>query len=197
MTLYCDESGGLSAGAMTFGAVAIAPDDAEAVVARFRAITGLRGELKGSRISMTERGLLFEILAQRQADAWVAIADAPRLARAKAVGQSDLGLYSALLDAAVGAFLPTSGGACADIVIDEGRYDPNILANVRSAIQASLGNWGRAALADSRRCAGIQIADVIANSLYNITLGTPRAHRIGAIIAPWRDSGRLRIVALP
>ena len=96
----------------------------------------------------------------------------------------------------VGAFLPVSGGACADIVIDEGRYDPAILSRVRSDVQAALGQWGQASLADSRRSAGVQIADVVANSFFNIAAASPRAARIGAIVAPWTDTGRIRILPL-
>jgi hypothetical protein len=196
LTLYCDESGGVSATAMTFAALSLDPGDAESVLDRFKAITGLRGELKGSRISPVERGLLFEILAQREVQAWVAIADQHRLQTAKAAGYSDLMVYSALLDTAISAFLPSSGGACADIVIDEGRYDPVILAHLRRDIQAALGNWGSASLADSKRCAGVQIADVIANSLFNLTAATQRAGRIGAIVQPWLDSKRIRLLPL-
>lgn len=196
MTLYCDESGGLSAAAMTFAAVAMTAADAEAVLDRFRGIAGLRGELKGSRISPVERGLLFEILAQRDASAWVAVADRPTLTHAIANGTSDRQIYSRLLDAAVAAWMPTTGGDCADVVIDEGRYDPRILAGVRGDIQALLGQWGQASLADSRRCAGIQIADVVANSLFNLTISSVRAHRIRTIVQPWLDSGRLKIIPL-
>ncbi len=181
---------------MTFAAISLDPGDAEAVLNRFKAITGLRGELKGSRISPVERGLLFEILAQREAQAWVAVADQHRLQSAKAAGQSDLMIYSALLETAINAFLPSSGGACADIVIDEGRYDPVILAHLRRDIQAALGNWGRASLADSKRCAGVQIADVIANSLFNLTASTQRARRIAAVVQPWLDSKRIRLLPL-
>lgn len=196
MTLYCDESGGLSATAMTFAAVAITAADAEAVLARFRGIAGMRGELKGSRISPVERGLLFEILAQRDVFAWVAIADQPFLIHAIANGTNDRQIYSRLLNAAVAAWMPTTGGDCVDVVIDEGRYDPRILAGVRGDIQVLLGQWGRASLADSRRCAGIQIADVVANSLFNLTISSVRARRIRTIVQPWLDSGRLKIVPL-
>ena len=181
---------------MTFAAVAVAPDAADATVARFRAITGLRGELKGSRITPVERGLLFEILAQHDAQAWVAVADAAQLAQALAAAVSDRALYSKLLDTAVAAWLPTTGGECADIIIDEGRYDPRILDEVRLDIQALLGQWGKASLADSRRCAGIQIADVIANSLFNLTIASVRARRIHAIVQPWLDNRRLRVIRL-
>ena len=196
MTLYCDESGGLSAAAMTFAAVAMTAADAEAVLDRFRGIAGLRGELKGSRISPVERGLLFEILAQRDACAWVAVADRPTLTLAIANGISDRQIYSRLLDTAVAAWMPTTGGDCADVVIDEGRYDSRILAGVRGDIQALLGQWGQASLADSRRCAGIQIADVVANSLFNLTIASVRARRIRTIVQPWLDSGRLKIIPL-
>src|SRR3546814_1027396 len=61
MTIYCDESGGLNAGAMTFAAVMLTPEVAAAIHARFRAVTGLKGELKGSSISLTERAYLPEL----------------------------------------------------------------------------------------------------------------------------------------
>jgi Protein of unknown function (DUF3800) len=194
VALFCDESGGLSAGAMTFAAVAIEPDDADQVVARFRAIAGLRGELKGSRISPVERGLLFEILAQHSARAWIAVADRPAVTLAMSDGASDRQVYSRLLDTAVAAWLPTTGGASTDVVIDAGRYDPTILAGVRSDIQALLGHSGKASLAESERCAGIQIADVIANSLFNLAISSERARRIQAIVQPWLDSGRLKVI---
>lgn len=196
MALFCDESGGLSAGAMTFAAVAIEPEDADQVVARFRAIAGLRGELKGSRISPVERGLLFEILAQRSARAWIAVADRPAVTLALSNGASDRQVYSRLLETAVAAWLPTTGGACVDVVIDAGRYDPTILAGVRGDVQALLGQWGKASLAESERCAGIQIADVIANSLYNLMIASVRARRIRAIVQPWLDDGRLKVIPL-
>src|SRR3546814_11824137 len=66
---------------------------------------------------------------------------------------------------------------------------------VRS-IQAGLGQWGRASLADSRRSDGVQIADVIANSLFNITAGSPRAHRIQRILDPMLASKTIRIAEL-
>lgn len=181
---------------MIFAALSISSEDADAVVDRFRTITGLRGELKGSRINPTERGLLFEILAQREVKAWVAFADGARLAQARASRESDLLLYSALLDTAVSAFLPSTGGACADVVIDEGRYDPAIIGHVRTDVQGALGQWGRASMADSSRCAGIQIADVVANSLYNLIAQTQRARRIGLIVQPWLDSGRIKSLPL-
>ncbi|SEH18258.1 hypothetical protein SAMN05428974_2485 [Sphingopyxis sp. YR583] len=197
MTIYCDESGGLNAGAMTFSAVMLTPKAAADIHARFRGVTGLRGELKGSRISIVERAYLLELFDRAGGRAWVAVAKRDKLAQ-KPDGTlpSDLALYGALLNSAVGHWLPETGGVCTDVVIDDGRYDPKILSHVREEIQAGLGQWGRASLADSKRSDGVQIADVIANSLFNVTIGSPRAHRIQRIIEPMIASKAIRVAEL-
>lgn len=197
MTIYCDESGGLNAGAMTFAAVMLTPEQAAAIHARFRAVTGLRGELKGSRISLTERAYLLELFDRAGGRAWVAVAKREGLAPpANGKSPSDLALYAALLDLAVSRWLPETGGVCIDVVIDDGRYDPVILANVRDTIQTGLSGWGRASLADSRRSDGVQIADVVANSLFNVAVGSPRAPRIDTILEPFLASRVIRIAEL-
>ena len=197
MTIYCDESGGLNAGAMTFSAVMLTPQAASDIHARFRTVTGLRGELKGSRISIVERAYLLELFDRAGGRAWVAVAERDKLAN-KPGGTlpSDLALYGALLNSAVGHWLPETGGVCTDVVIDDGRYDPTILSHVRAEIQAGLGQWGRASLADSKRSDGVQIADVVANSLFNITVRSPRAHRIQRIIEPMLASKAIRVAEL-
>ncbi|MBL8650347.1 MAG: DUF3800 domain-containing protein [Sphingopyxis sp.] len=197
MTIYCDESGGLNAGAMTFAAVMLTPQQAADIHARFRAVTGMRGELKGSRISIVERAYLLELFDRAGGRAWVAVAERDTLAKnAGGTLPSDLALYGALLNSAVGRWLPETGGVCTDVVIDDGRYDPKILGHVREEIQAGLGNWGRASLADSKRSDGVQIADVIANSLFNIAVKSPRAARIARIIEPMLASKAIRVAEL-
>ena len=194
MTIYCDESGGLNAGAMTFAAGMLTPPAAAEIHARFRTVTGLRGELKGSRISVVERAYLLELFDRAGGRAWVAVAKRGTVAHNPL--RSDLALYAAWLDLAIGRWLPETGGVCTDVVIDEGRYDPAILAKVREDIQTGLGQWGRASLADSRRSDGVQIADVVANSLFNITVGSPRARRIQQIVEPMLASKAIRVAEL-
>ena len=197
MTIYCDESGGLNAGAMTFSAVMLTPHAATEIHERFRGVTGLRGELKGSRISIVERAYLLELFDRAGGRAWVAVASRDKLAQNPGgTLPSDLALYAGLLNLAIGRWLPETGGVCTDVVIDDGRYDPKILAHVREEIQEGLGQWGRASLADSRRSDGVQIADVIANSLFNITVGSQRAHRIQRILDPMLASKAVRIAEL-
>ena len=197
MTIYCDESGGLNADAMTFSAVMLTPKAAADIHARFRSVTGLRGELKGSRISVVERAYLLELFDRAGGRAWVAVAERDKLSRNPgSTLPSDLALYTALLNLAIGRWLPETGGVCTDVVIDEGRYDPKILAHVREEIQAGLGGWGRASLADSKRSDGVQIADVIANSLFNITVRSQRAARIQRILDPMLASKAIRVAEL-
>ncbi|HMO77094.1 MAG TPA: DUF3800 domain-containing protein [Sphingopyxis sp.] len=197
MTIYCDESGALNAGAMTFATVMLTPEGAAGIHDRFRAVTGLRGELKGSRISIVERAYLLELFDRAGGRAWVVVAKRDTLAQAPGgTLPSDLTVYGALLNSAVGHWLPETGGVCTDVVIDDGRYDPKILDLVRAEIQAGLGQWGRASLADSRRSDGVQIADVVANSLFNIAVQSPRAARIERIVEPMLESRAIRVAEL-
>jgi len=196
MPIYCDESGGMSAGAMVLAGVSIAADDADALLARFKQVTALRGEMKGSRISLVERALFFELLERFHGRAIVCEVRTDRLpARLSEERGRDLNAYAALLETVVEAWLPESGD-CAEVIIDDGRYDPATLALVREGVVALLGTCGRARLADSRRSAGVQIADVVANSFYNMTYASPRTDRIRQIVSPFRNGRQLRLVPL-
>ena len=107
MTIYCDESGGLNADAMTFSAVMLTPKAAADIHARFRSVTGLRGELKGSRISVVERAYLLELFDRAGGRAWVAVAERDKLSQnSGGTLPSDLVLYTALLNLASGAGYP-------------------------------------------------------------------------------------------
>ena len=197
MPIYVDESGSLPAGAMTMAAVDIAADDAERLLERFRRITGLHGELKGSRIEMVERAYFFELLERFGGRARVCIMPSDK----SASGQRprDLDCYVALLDALVTDWLGALGSDCAHFVIDEGRYDAMVLETVRQDIARLLGHCGSARMVDSRRSAGVQIADVVANSFFGITIGSRRSGQVGLIVEPFLQSGlvRTRRIAAP
>ena len=175
MPIYCDESGGIGTGVMTFAAVHMDASDADGLLNRFRQITGLRGELKGSRIDLVERGLIAELFEKYNGFAHIAVIRRAGIGLLTAQSRTlDLDIYAHLLDAALDAVLPRTGG-CAEVVIDDGRYDPNILGRVRRSVADSLGQWGSARLSESHLSAGVQIADVIANSAYNIVMDSDRA----------------------
>lgn len=197
MPIYCDESGGIGRGVMTLAAVDIAAEQADAILARFRSVTGYLGELKGSRIDLAERALLFELFADSQGQAMVGIAISalqPEAGRDR--GDHDVATYAALLDDVVGAMLPEMS-ACESVVIDDGRYAPDILSNIRDDIGSLIGPCGLAQLELSHRLAGLQIADVIANSFFNRSLVNERQGRMAAIVAPLLESGRIKMRVLP
>ena len=196
MPIYCDESGGVGRGVMTLAAVSIEDDVADAVIARFREVTGLMGELKGSRIDLAERGLLFELLGAQPWNATVGIAIS---ALAPEVGQDrgahDTDIYAQLLNDAV-ASMTSAEGNCAQIVIDDGRYGPETLALIRKDVAAAVGPCGIASLGLSHRHSGLQIADVIANTFINRAMVTERQARMAANVAPFLESGKIALNVL-
>ena len=197
MAIYCDESGGVGAGVMTLASVNLPGDAADVVLERYRSVIGLRGELKGSRITLPERAFLIELLFAHGAHVVVAGAVIRTLVEGKPGTKppQDIRLYARLLETVVDDWLPQTGG-CVDLVIDDGRYDPVLNGMLRQDVQRSLGQWGKAELADSRRSPGVQIADVLANSFYQIGMRTERAHRVEALMQPFRDDGRLKLIEI-
>jgi hypothetical protein len=193
LPIYVDESGSLSAGAMIMAGVQIEAEAASRLLDRFRAVTGLRGELKGSRIALIERAFFFELLERFGGRAVVGIAQDQH----PDTGQrpEDFDVYVALLKQLVDDWLADAGD-CPRILIDAGRYDALVLENVRQDVARMLESCGTAHLVDSRRSAGIQIADVVANSMYNLAIGSNRAGRIRTILDPFLASGLIRTHAL-
>lgn len=190
MPIYVDESGSLPAGAMTMAGVEIDADAATRLLERFRAVTGLHGELKGSRIELLERAYFFELLERFGGHARVCVMQRAR--DVKGPYPRDLDCYVALLDRLVGDWIGALGDDCAHFVIDEGRYDAMVLENVRQDVMHLLTRCGSARMVDSRRSPGVQIADVVANSFYSIAVGSRRSEQVRLIVQPFLDSGLLR-----
>jgi hypothetical protein len=191
MPIYCDESGGVGRGVMTLAAIDIEATSADALILRFREMTGYLGELKGSRIDLVKRRLFFDLLKTTAAKATVGIAisalipddDADR-------GDHEIQTYARLLDYVIGSMLPEMP-MCQDIIIDDGRYSPGMLARIRSDIATLVGPCGSAMLELSHRSAGLQLADVIANSFFNRALPNERQSAMAAIVQPFLESGQI------
>lgn len=196
MPIYCDESGGVGRGVMTLAAISIEEDDADAVLERFCGLTGLSGELKGSRIDLAKRALLFELLAQKPWTAAVGIAIsalAPNPGEDR--GAHDIDIYAQLLENAVSHLIEDTED-CVRVVIDDGRYGPATLALIRKDIADFIGPCGTASLDLSHRVSGLQIADVIANTFFNRAMATERQRRMAAIVAPFLESGQISLRVL-
>lgn len=196
MPVYCDESGGIGRGVMTLAALSIEADAADAVLLRFRERTGLTSELKGSRIDLAERALLYELLEAFEWSATCGIAlSALKPESGSDRGDHDIAIYAALLEDVVGSMLNGTGD-CSSVIIDDGRYGPATLALVRNDIGVLVGPCGSASLDLSHRLAGLQIADVIANSFFNRALVSERQARMAAIVAPFLASGKIKLRVL-
>lgn len=191
MPIYCDESGGVGRGVMTLAAVSIDAAAADTVLADFRKATGLNGELKGSRIDLAERALVFELLEQQRWTATVGIAiSALTPDPGEDRGDHDIAIYAELLNEVIG-LMAAKAGDCAQVVIDDGRYGPATLALVRQDIAKLVEPFGLVRLELSHRSAGLQVADVIANSFFNRALVSARQSHMAAIVAPFLESGQI------
>ena len=194
MPIYCDESGGVGRGVMTLAALSIEPEAADNILLRFRELTGLTSELKGSRIDLTERALLFKLLESSDWNATVGIAiSALKPEPGEDRGDHDIAIYSRLLDDVIGSMLDVGGIACSDVVIDDGRYGVETLKLVRNSVGRLVGPLGTASLAVSHILAGLQLADVIANSFFNRAMVTERQARLAAIVAPFLEIGKIKL----
>jgi hypothetical protein len=182
---------------MTLAAVDIDADDADILLSRFRAVTGYLGELKGSRIDLAKRGLVFELFRDSGGTATIGIAiSAVKPDPGADRGDHDVAIYAALLNNVVGAMLPEIS-TCDSVIIDDGRYGADTLAHIRDDIGRLVGPCGTAVLELSHRLAGLQIADVIANSFFNRALVNDRQGQMAAIVAPLLESGQIKMRVLP
>lgn len=178
---------------MVMAGVEIDKTAAEQLLQRFRAVTDLHGELKGSRIAPVERALFFELLERFGGRARICIAASKQ--HGPGPHPKDFDVYVALLTQIVEEWLPeveAEDGECARFVIDGGRYDALVLESVRRDVTRLLRACGSATMIDSRRSPGVQIADVVANSFYNLAIGSGRADHIRQIVEPFLKSGVLR-----
>ncbi len=196
MQIYCDESGGVGRGVMTLAAVAIEPDDADTLLQQFCSQTVLNSELKGSRIDLTERGIFLDLFSRSRVKAVVGFSTiALRPQQGEDRGSLDRRVYARLLNKAVSVLLLESGG-CASITIDDGRYAPATLGLIRDDIATLVGPCGNAALELSHRSAGLQIADVIANTMFNRALPSVRQQQFLAMTQPLMASRQIRLELL-
>ena len=137
--------------------------------------------------------MLFELLEPGDWHATVGIAiSALKPEPGEDRGDHDIAIYSALLDDVIGSMVDARPD-CSDVIIDDGRYGLETLTLVRNSVGRLVGPLGTASLAMSHTLAGLQLADVIANSFFNRALVNNRQARMAAIIAPYLESGKIKL----
>lgn len=171
MHVFCDESGGTGRDDSLFlvAAVALTADEATRIMKKFRKATGLRGEVKGSRLSDKQRRIFFDIV------------DRSPLPQASVVfcrGLDPIGSWalSALNDHELWAELIIEStlwlGERPNIAISaDRRYNGARQHGAHDSIVAGISGRTRAnrvtvQFVDSQASDGVQIADIIANTAY-------------------------------
>lgn len=171
MHVFCDESGGTGRDDSLFlvAAVALTAGEATRIMKSFRKATGLRGEVKGSRLTLDQRSLFFDLVKR---------SGTPAISVAYCSGMLPLGNWAlgAVKDADLWAELVIEstlhlGTPSAMSLYADRRYHGAQARSLQECIGASITNQTRSNsfpvhFVDSRDHDGVQIADVVANTAY-------------------------------
>lgn len=198
--VFLDESGGTDPANDRFlvAAVAIAPEDAARLVRGYRKAARASGEVKGTKLSPRERGLFLDLLVRAPGTAASAIV----CRRADPVGGWAMGslpepqLYAHLLAEALAALPGSSAALHLATTADGGRYKRPVLDRARGLVTAALASHTRAGVTldfgDSASSTGLQVADVIANTVFTADASLTEAPHDN-FLAPLLEVGRLVI----
>lgn len=198
MHIFCDESGGTDQANGTFivSAVAVAQSDAKVLMRRFRKATRIGDEIKGHRLTPEQRRIFFRELRKMG----TAVAVSTTCSRQHPLG----GWAMATLDEAdlrtellveSCAELPIVGPTIG-ITVDGGRYKRQVLERLVpmtiGALEARFAGMGFTMQYDSsERVAGLQVADIIANTLFHSLGDGPSAEDAATQIHAAEEVGQL------
>jgi hypothetical protein len=189
--IFCDESGGTdkASGAFVAAAVSIVPGEANRLVRRFRKAARITSEVKGHRLTARQRWIFFDMLSAQTDLGGVAVT----CGHFEPLGAwaihhlREIDLYGYMMTEACRA-LP----AHTTVTLDGGRYKKAPADVVRQAIARATGAE-QVAFGDSATLAGLQVADVIANTVFQSLGSGEAAEAAKAILAMLTGTGRLSI----
>lgn len=200
--IFCDESGGSDGANTAFlaAAVAILPADAQRLVKSFRKATRIGGEIKGHRLTPEQRSIFFDLLTKR-VEVVSAVMTCSRLDLRGGWAMSSLPevtLYSHLLAEACVALPGLTTASHLAVTPDGGRYKKMQLDPVRrhlSQVLAAQHPHTKISVGfnDSTALPGLQVADVIANSVFHSLGTTASAEATKRLLAPLTARGSLLI----
>lgn len=200
--VFCDESGGSDAANAVFltAAVAISAAHATRLLKSFRKATGLDGEVKGHRIALGQRAIFVDLLA-KQPDVVSAVVACSRL---DAVGGWAMGalpeveLYRHLLAEACVALPGLDTARHLTVTPDRPRYKKSQVEPVRAGLTRAVAARHPAArvavgFGDSAELPGLQVADVVANSVFQSLVPSAATEAVARLLAPLVARGVLHI----
>ena len=176
MQIFCDESGGCDvADKHTFlvSAIAIDTRDATNVLKKFRKITKAKGEIKGGLLQDSHRKTFFDILSEEIENSSVIVtsANSTDLGRWAIKELGERSIYHKMLGEACASF-DKKEASRVNIFPDSGRYSKHELSCIQKDLERKLGEvYGvpvSMSFHDSRSQDGIQLADIVANSVYQL-----------------------------
>ncbi len=173
MHIYCDESGGTGRPDAVFlvAAIAIEHRVAERLVRQLRKTIKPVGEIKGYALSLPHRNLFFDLASSGGLRASVvSCTHRTLLGRWAIAALPGSRIYQALLLESCQHLLTTKQRFLR-ITCDDGRYKRPTLTMIQEAVKLSLSIRAEKITVEygpSHDFAGIQIADLIANSVHQI-----------------------------
>ncbi len=192
MQVFCDESGGSDPANTAFlvAAVAIQPVDAARLVKSFRKATGCTGEIKGHDFTLAQRAIFLDLLARQPDTVSVVVI----CQRRDAVGGwamralSEPELYGHLLTEACLALPGLDQLVRLAVTPDQPRYTKDRAGLVRGGlIQALTARHPvlevTAEFRDSAATAGLQVADAVVNTLFQLASPTPARDAVAPMLA--------------
>lgn len=164
----------------------------------YHKVTRTVGEVHGHQLTPMQRAVFLGLLAREAVSAVVACRRAEPLGGWAMSSMPEADLYGHLLAEACNALPITPGRGALTITPDGGRYARARLDVARSVVTASLAAAGhegplRVVFGDSAATAGLQVADVVANSVFGMLT---RAGPVADLLTPLIEAGRLRILPL-
>lgn len=201
MQIFCDESGGIDQGHFLVAAVRIDGGEANRMIKKIRKLTGFQGpELKGNALNVDQIRTVFSVIARHPETVAVSVI----CRREDPVGGWAAGtleehqIWGELI---VESCLPLHQNGVMGIVPDGGRYKKAILRATETEIADAVAR--RAAqqrvpvgCANSTSTPGIQIADVISNTVHRSISGYADADECRRILAEAEAAEQISITML-
>jgi hypothetical protein len=198
--IFTDESGGSDRGVFLVSAIQISALAADRLIRTFRKKTKIHNEIKGQKLLPDQRHLFFGLL-RRESDAYAVSIACSRTTTLGGWAMSHMDehlLWSALT---VESCLGLPGGVQRiNVTTGGGKYSHPVLDECRLSMVEAMKRHRPNALvnmtySESHASAGVQIADVIANTVFQFqsNSNTPAANLARELLQPLLASSRLVI----
>lgn len=201
MQIFCDESGGGDGDHFLVAAIMVADYCATRIVKNFKKAVKRSSEIKGHSLSERDRRIFFDILS-KEGDAFGIVVHCGRstvIGGWAMSGLSEIDLYGHLISEACTPIIKNASVPSIQIFPDGGRYKKVDSEKVRKTLHHRFTQTSssqakfKIAFQSSHESAGIQIADVVANTVYQFKSGSGSSGVCGEITTDLIASERLEL----